>query len=109
MSWVFAAKGQAKSGARNLHESDETHLASERDVEKRREMFADIRSFADTRSFQVLDDAGAVPASVDGDGDRYYGGSMYYGDGTVMGSIAVRTWFVCTARLCIRLLLAVSM
>ena len=39
--------------------------------------------FADVRCFQEL---------TDGNGDAYYGGSMYYGDGTVKGAGAKRTW-----------------
>mmetsp|Transcript_55523 Transcript_55523/g.89947 ORF Transcript_55523/g.89947 Transcript_55523/m.89947 type:complete len:80 (+) Transcript_55523:16-255(+) len=33
-------------------------------------------------------------ALTDGDGDAYYGGSMYYGDGgeNAMGAFATRTW-----------------
>ena len=34
----------------------------------------------------------ALDASSDGSGDAYYGGSMYYGDGTVGGAMATRTW-----------------
>lgn len=45
--------------------------------------------FGLVRSFVQLQDEGG---GTDGNGDAYYGGSMYYGDGTVMGSIAVRTW-----------------
>jgi hypothetical protein len=45
--------------------------------------------FADFRRFQGLD-------GDDADGDKYYGGSMYYGDGKGSG-IAVRTWWAHTA------------
>ena len=37
---------------------------------------------------QLQDEGGGT----DSNSDAYYGGSMYYGDGTVMGSIAERTW-----------------
>jgi hypothetical protein len=43
-------------------------------------MFGLIRQFA------------ALEGSSDGNGDAYYGGSMYYGDGTVGGAMATRTW-----------------